>query len=125
MPLETFKSSIEYYVIVGWGFSAITNHVMLAAGGRLKGKPPVLHIGGPEPWGQYHPMPMGQWPSLLAPPGFAPISPSAPPYACLPSTAFAASLQSEWTKLVATHSVTHVDARVAAIRLVSNSTPKP
>ena len=61
----------EYYVIVGCGFSAVTNHAILARqpAGRL-GALPILHIGGTDPWRSYFPMPMGQWPTLLSLPGF-------------------------------------------------------
>ncbi len=59
-----------YYVIIGCGFSAILNHtLLLQSPTRWQGQP-ILHIGKPDPWGSYHPMQMGQWPTLLTLPGF-------------------------------------------------------
>lgn len=61
----------DYYVIVGNGFAAILDHLTLLESGRLNGKPPVVHIGGPDPWSLYYPHRMGQWPCLLTLPGYS------------------------------------------------------
>ena len=99
MPTEPFDPNKVYYVIIGCGFSGITNHATLQAT-RL-GSRTVLHIGARDPWADYHPMPMGQWPSLLTLPGYQtqPTNVTAP--ACLGSDEFATINQTEWDRLLA------------------------
>jgi hypothetical protein len=65
--------SVAYYVIIGCGFAGILNHVLLRhpASTRL-GSLPVLQIGSEDPWRNYHPMPMGQWPSSFDPARLSP-----------------------------------------------------
>ena len=69
MSQLAFDPKQLYYVIVGCGFAAITNHSILQQTGQRLGSLPVLHIGETDPWAGYYPMPMGQWPSLLTLPG--------------------------------------------------------
>lgn len=63
-----------FYVIVGLGFSAVLNHLLLRttdAGRKRVGSLPILHIGLPDPWAGYAVSRMGQWPCLLVLPEFA------------------------------------------------------
>jgi hypothetical protein len=62
-----------YYVIVGRGTAAIINHTTLRQSkkGRERiGKLPVVHVGLPDPWQEYHAHGMGQPPYLLNLPGY-------------------------------------------------------
>ncbi len=109
--------SVAYYVIIGCGFAGILNHVLLRhpTSTRL-GSLPVLQIGSEDPWRNYHPMPMGQWPSLLTLPGFRHQPPSLGGRGNLASDQFADVNDKEWNDLSAAHPFYHVDARVVAIR---------
>ena len=103
----------EYYVIVGCGFSAVTNHTTLSAA-RL-GSLPVLHIGGADPWRDYFSMPMGQWPTLLSLPGFGSRPPSILRKDNLLSNEFADVTDSEWNRLMAVRPFYAIDNRVKQI----------
>jgi hypothetical protein len=63
-----------YYVIIGCGLTAAVNYTTLLTHLREGDDPfgghEVLFIGQPEPWGEYNPLPMGQWPANLAAPSF-------------------------------------------------------
>jgi hypothetical protein len=108
----------EYYVIVGCGFSAVTNHAILARqpAGRLGGLP-VLHIGGTDPWRSYFPMPMGQWPTLLSLPGFGSRPSSMLRSANLHSNEFADVTDDEWNRLMTIRPFYAIDSRVQRIDL--------
>jgi hypothetical protein len=63
-----------FYVIVGLGFSAVLNHLLLRTtktGRDRVDNLPVLHIGLPDPWSDCAIDRMGQWPCLLILPKFA------------------------------------------------------
>lgn len=119
MPDEAleYTASHEYYVIVGCGFSAVVNHTMLVhlkiAG--VPGTPHILHIGSTDPWSDYLPLPMGQWPTLLSLPGFHNNPPKLSQSAPLQSTAFAWVTELEWNHLVSTAPFYHIDAKVTSI----------
>lgn len=122
MPLLSFDPKETYYVIVGCGFSAITNHSILQqTGGRLH-ELTVLHIGAPDPWADYHAMPMGQWPSLLTLPGYRSHPANITRSACLASDEFGDTNKSEWDRLSAVRPFAHINARVTAIRGVGTPT---
>jgi hypothetical protein len=79
-----------YYVIVGLGFSAILNHRLLRHRGcRRIGDLRILHIGLSDPWANYDLRKMGQWPSLLALPGYKKQHDGDPPKDFLSSHSFA------------------------------------
>jgi hypothetical protein len=117
MPTLTFDPTEQYYVIIGCGFSAITNHVLLAqqVGGRL-GRLTVLHIGSADPWRNYHPMPMGQWPTLLSLPGFHSGPTNMTRCDNLGSDEFADVNEREWNWLSANRPFSSVTAKVTGIR---------
>jgi hypothetical protein len=107
----------EYYVIVGCGFSAVTNHAILARqpAGRL-GALPILHIGGTDPWRSYFPMPMGQWPTLLSLPGFGSRPSSILRTDNLYSDEFADVTDDEWNQLMTIRPFYAIDRRLLRIR---------
>lgn len=109
-----------YYVIIGCGFSAITNHAILQQGGQRIAGYTVLHIGSADPWGGYHPMPMGQWPSLLTLPGYQTPLANVTASACLGSDEFSAVNQTEWDRLLNVRPFAHVQATVTSIQAVGN-----
>jgi hypothetical protein len=127
MPTEPFDPNKVYYVIIGCGFSGITNHTILHqtnvqnTNKRIDGYP-VLHIGYPDPWSGYHPMPMGQWPSLLGLPGFQTPLPSLTASACLGSVEFSAANLSEWDWLLSVQPFAHLQAKVTSIQ-ATGTTP--
>ena len=59
----------------------------------------VLFIGQPEPWGDYEPLPMGQWPAILAAPSFRNQLHSVPQSKFLPSADFSRGIDSQWAWL--------------------------
>jgi hypothetical protein len=107
-----------YYVIVGCGFSAITNHSILRQTGHRLQNLKVLHIGAPDPWADYHAMPMGQWPSLLTLPGYQSPLTNVTRSACLGSDEFGATNQAEWGRIAAFQAFAHVNEKVKAIKSV-------
>jgi hypothetical protein len=117
MPVLPFDPSRKYFAIIGCGFSAITNHVVLthSVSPRLSGLD-VLHIGSQDPWRQYYPMPMGQWPTLLSLPGFHNRPKLIARCDNLGSDEFAEVNEQEWMRLSARSTFYHLDARVKAIR---------
>jgi hypothetical protein len=91
-----------HYVIIGAGFSALLNHLLLRTNpDRLKGLP-ILHIADQaDPWSRYKPpAPMGQWRNALALPRFRPLK-SYPtgPETFLGSDVFDQLNQQEWANL--------------------------
>jgi hypothetical protein len=118
MPTKPFDPNQLYYVIIGCGFSGITNHAILQATGQRLGSLTVLHIGAPDPWVGYHPMPMGQWPSLLTLPGYQSQPANVTAAACLGSDEFATINQSEWNRLLANRPFAHLNARVTAVQAI-------
>src|SRR5947209_19958508 len=118
MPTLTFDSSELYYVIIGCGFSALTNHAILQQTGQRFGKLTVLHIGAPDPWGDYYAMPMGQWPALLTLPGYLSQPSNLTGTVCLDSDEFANINQKEWDRLSIARPFAHLDARVVSIQSV-------
>jgi hypothetical protein len=102
------------YVIVGRGFSATVNRAMLLRPPalRLQGKP-LIHIGSVDPWSNYEPVEMGQWPLLLTLPGYT-IHPGGYQYRLMESTQFAWINDSQWTQDAAAI-VQIIDDRVTAI----------
>ncbi len=91
-----------FYVIVGLGFSAVLNHLLLRTtevGEKRLGKLPILHIGLPDPWADYDVQKMGQWPCLLGLPGFSELHHRRPPAEYLAPSAFAAATKLELDEL--------------------------
>jgi hypothetical protein len=121
MPILPFDPNDLYYVIIGCGFSAITNHSILQQTGQRLGSLKVLHIGSPDPWADYHSMPMGQWPSLLTLPGFQNQPSNLTGTAGLGSDEFATINQSEWNRISSVRPFCHLNSRVVSIRSVSTS----
>jgi hypothetical protein len=90
-----------YYVIIGCGVTAAVNYTtLLAAPYDPFGGYEVLFIGEPEPWGEYNPLPMGQWPSILAPPSFkSQLVPPLPQDDFVPSAEFSTGIDDQWAWL--------------------------
>jgi hypothetical protein len=92
-----------YYVIIGCGLTAAVNYTTLLT--RLRGGDDpfggheVLFIGKPEPWGEYNPLPMGQWPANLATPSFQDQLNSVPQHDFVPSADFSQGIDSQWAWL--------------------------
>lgn len=114
-----FDPTAIYYVIVGCGFSAITNHALLLAQKKL-GSRVVLHIGSADPWSQYYPMPMGQWPPLLTLPGFWNKPANLTRCGNLNSDEFADVNNLEWATICVKKPFAHLNTRVTGIRQVGN-----
>jgi len=92
-----------YYVIVGCGVSAAVNYTTLLASGKDPfGGHEVLFIGEHEPWGEYDPLPMGQWPAILATPSFERQLRSINQNDFVPSDEFAERIDHQWAWLYAT-----------------------
>jgi hypothetical protein len=121
MPILPFDPKDLYYVIIGCGFSAITNHSTLQQMGHRLQDLKVLHIGAPDPWADYHAMPMGQWPLLLALPGYRSQLANITRSACLGSDEFGAANQAEWDRLSGVRPFAHINERVTAVK--STGTP--
>lgn len=105
-----------YYVIIGCGFSAVTDHSILQQTGQRLQDLNVLHIGSRDPWADYHAMPMGQWPSLLTLPGYQSLLTNVTRSACLGSDEFGATNQAEWYRIAAARPFAHVNEEVTAIK---------
>jgi hypothetical protein len=119
MPILPFNPSELYYVIVGCGFSAITNHSILQQTAQRLQDLTVLHIGAPDPWADYYAVPMGQWPSLLTLPGYQSKLTNTARSACLGSDEFGDINKSEWDRLASVRPFAHVNAKVTAIKGVN------
>lgn len=113
-----FDPKEPYYVIIGCGFSAITNHSILQQTGQRLQDLNVLHIGSLDPWADYHAMPMGQWPSLLTLPGYQSQLTNVTRSSCLGSDEFGATNQAEWNRIAAARPFAHVNEKVTAIKSV-------
>jgi hypothetical protein len=90
------------YVIIGLGFSAVLNHLLLRStqkGSDRLGGLPVLHIGVPDPWGNYAIDQMGQWPALLSLPGFSYHHRDQGLETFLPCSSFATATEQELNRL--------------------------
>jgi len=89
-----------YYVIVGCGVTAAVNYTTLLAAAHdpFEGYE-VLFIGEPEPWGEYNPLPMGQWPSILATPSFQRQLHSVPQNQFVASADFSTRIDDQWAWL--------------------------
>ncbi len=112
----------EYYVIIGMGFSALVNHLMLRASSeedRL-GRHPVLHIGDTDPWTLYQPAPMGQWASIPTLPAFhhRPANPS--PEDFLSSDEFSKVSTQQWADLARRYPFYALRGRVRSVQWVQN-----
>jgi hypothetical protein len=103
----------SYYVIIGCGFSGVLNHALLRPT-RLGGLP-ILHIGETDPWRNYHPMPMGQPPTLLTLPGFTKRPSKLDRYTNLKSDEFARINKFEWNQLAKNHTFYHEKGRVVGV----------
>lgn len=112
----------SYYVIVGNGISALTNHLTLLATpyglARLGGRK-ILHIGGVDPWQHYVALGMGQWPALLALPEFGQQYSTLPNSEFLSAREFANTSKNEWLALAARRPFLALEGR--AIRLESTN----
>lgn len=120
MPTIAFDPNTVYYAIIGCGFSAITNHAILQHKSQRINGHPVLHIGYRDPWAGYHPMPMGQWPSLLTLPGYQSQLPNVLAPAFLSSTDFSTTNQTEWDRLLDARPFSHLEAIVTSISPVGS-----
>ena len=90
------------YVIVGRGFSGVLNHVTLRKtdAGRARIEDcQVLHVGYEDPWAYYFEHLMGQYPYLLALPGFSRSLEKENCDSALLSTRFAAETAYEFERL--------------------------
>jgi hypothetical protein len=108
-----------YYVIVGRGFCGVLDHVTLRAsewGRRRIGDLPVLHVGFENPWSLYRPHRMGQYPHLLALPGFAPAAAPGQADDYELSSRFAATVGGGLDRLVANGDAEIRDGWVALIQ---------
>ncbi len=97
------NSGDTYYVIVGCGVTAAVNYTtlltLLGSGSDPFGAYEVLFIGQPEPWGEYNPLPMGQWPAILAAPSFQEQLHSIPQNDFVPSAEFSRGIDDQWAWL--------------------------
>lgn len=105
-----------YYVIVGMGVAALTNHLALRAtnAGSLQATP-ILHVGDVDPWKEYAPVEMGQWPALLALPGSRHRPRSVDDHAFLPSQEFVRVSEAEWQDLAGAYEFFALRGHVTAI----------
>jgi hypothetical protein len=89
-----------YYVIIGCGVTAAVDYTTLLAAplDPFQGYE-VLFIGQPEPWGEYKPLPMGQWPTILATPSFQGQLHSVSQNEFAPSAEFSTCIDDQWTWL--------------------------
>ncbi len=115
-------SSTEYYVIVGCGIAALANHLTLLVSDYGKSRlaeRPILHIGLPDPWKNYYPVEMGQWPALLTLPaspfGYQGVADRIP----LNSRTFVALSERLWRDLSARQPFFVLRGRVTSIREMS------
>lgn len=119
-PTPNPNPNTPYYVIIGCGFSGILNHVLLRRSPVPRpgsGLLPILHIGRPDPWGNYHRgMPMGQWPTLLTLPGFHKKPSTLSRSANLRCEEFARLNKFEWNWLAKNYPFYYRNGRVTAIR---------
>ncbi len=115
--LSTYNSGQTYYVIIGCGFSAILNHLQLVEmnAPRIQGLT-ILHIGSPDPWLNYRPMPMGQWPCLLSLPGYGPYTVKPLDAIPLDSADFGNKNDEQWNILGTNHPASHLPGKVVSIR---------
>jgi hypothetical protein len=108
-----------YYVIIGCGLTAAVNYstllTRLQAGDDPFGGYEVLFIGQPEPWGDYEPLPMGQWPAILAAPSFRDQLQSLPQSDFLPSADFSGGIDSQWAWLYTQRSFRYSPGLVTSI----------
>jgi hypothetical protein len=110
-----------YYVIVGTGFSAVLNHLLLKRtkeGSERLGDLEVVHIGLVDPWSEYAIERMGQWPNLLALPGFSNQLAEEPVREFLRSEAFAGATEQELRILTSAENI--VRGRVTDFERVSS-----
>jgi len=109
----------SYYVIVGMGVSALTDHLTLRATlfgkARLAGRR-ILHVGNIDPWQQYAPLEMGQWAALLTLPGFRHRASGRSDYGFLPSRDFSEVSRRQWHDLANENSFFALPGKVTEMK---------
>jgi hypothetical protein len=109
-----------YYVIVGMGVSALTNHLTLrAAKASRLATLPILHVGNPDPWREYARLDMGQWPALLSLPLMHHNLHSANNHEFMGSEEFVQVLEAEWRDLANAQEFFALTGKVTAVHKTS------
>ena len=95
--------------------AAVNYTTLVGAGDDPLGGYEVLFIGQPEPWGEYNPLPMGQWPSILAAPSFLRQLLSVRQDDFVPSAEFSTRIDDQWTWLYSHHPFSYSPGLVTSI----------